>query len=247
VILLGGVRTVAEGVRTDNCEISFPNLLEILSWIEPCCPSVRMVALQLHVISKLRLESPDHEDWRPDGCTLYAWLALSKIASRREHISSGWLQLSSHICVLQRSLAVLLRHPDGCNQEQFEGSRHRGRSGRKVLVVRTEVAWTVERPDKISRHPDGCKGYNFSDLESVQNLLETKHWNEDSENNWAPVKKHRYMEVILSKKMQPITNQHKLPCWYLNREVSAFELMNPSARRLLLSRENQAREACLSP
>jgi len=31
---------------------------------------------------------------------------------------------------------VLLKRLDGCKLEQFEASRHRGRSGRKVLVVR---------------------------------------------------------------------------------------------------------------
>jgi hypothetical protein len=69
---------------------------------------------------------------------------------------------------------VLLRHPDECNQKQFEGSRHRGRSGWKVLIVWTDNAWIVERPNGISRRPDGCKGSDFSYLESVQNLLETK-------------------------------------------------------------------------
>jgi hypothetical protein len=67
---------------------------------------------------------------------------------------------------------VLLRRPDRCNQEQFEGSRHKGRSGWKVLIVRTDDAWTVERSDGISRRSDGYKGSNFSDLEFVQNLLE---------------------------------------------------------------------------
>jgi len=62
---------------------------------------------------------------------------------------------------------VLLRHPDGCNLEQFEASRHRGRSGRKVLVVRTDDALIVERPDGISRRPDECKGSDCSYLESV--------------------------------------------------------------------------------
>jgi len=33
---------------------------------------------------------------------------------------------------------VLLKHPNGCKLEQFEASRHRGRPGRKVLVVRIE-------------------------------------------------------------------------------------------------------------
>jgi hypothetical protein len=68
---------------------------------------------------------------------------------------------------------MLLRCPDGCNLEQFEASRHRGRFGRKVLVIWTDDALTVERPDRISCRPDGCKGFNCSYLESVQNLLET--------------------------------------------------------------------------
>jgi hypothetical protein len=43
---------------------------------------------------------------------------------------------------------MLLKHPDGCNLEQFEASWHRGRSERKVLVVRANDAldsWTFGR------------------------------------------------------------------------------------------------------
>jgi hypothetical protein len=64
----------------------------------------------------------------------------------------------------ERRPAVLLRRPEGYNQEQFEGSRHRRRFGRKVLIIQTDDAWTVECPNRISRHLDGCKGYDFSDL-----------------------------------------------------------------------------------
>jgi len=87
--------------------------------------------------------------------------SILRIASGREHTTFGRLQLSSHICVLEQSpfslsnierrSAMLLRRSDGSNQEQFEGSRHRGRSGRKVLVFQTDDAWTVERPNRISR------------------------------------------------------------------------------------------------
>jgi len=35
---------------------------------------------------------------------------------------------------------VLLKRPDGCKLEQFEASRHRGRSRWKVLLVQTEDA-----------------------------------------------------------------------------------------------------------
>jgi hypothetical protein len=38
--------------------------------------------------------------------------------------------------------------------------------------VQTNDAWTVERPDGISRRPDGCKGSDLSDLEAVQSLQE---------------------------------------------------------------------------
>jgi hypothetical protein len=37
-------------------------------------------------------------------------------------------------------LDVLLKRPDGYKMEQFEASRHRGRSRRKVLVVQTDDA-----------------------------------------------------------------------------------------------------------
>jgi hypothetical protein len=62
-----------------------------------------------------------------------------------ESTSFGRLQQSSHICVLERNPEAwsntecrpdrLLKRPDGCKLEQFEASRHRGRSGRKFLVV----------------------------------------------------------------------------------------------------------------
>jgi hypothetical protein len=71
----------------------------------------------------------------------------------------------------ERHPVALLRRMDECKLEQFGGSRLRGRSGWKVLVVRMDDAWTVERLDGILRCPDGCKGSDFSDLESVQNLL----------------------------------------------------------------------------
>jgi hypothetical protein len=60
---------------------------------------------------------------------------------------------------------VLLKRSDRCKLEQFEASRHRGRSGRKVLIVRTDDAWTIERPDGISNRPDSCKGTDFNCLE----------------------------------------------------------------------------------
>jgi hypothetical protein len=56
--------------------------------------------------------------------------------------------------------------------EHFKTSRHKGRSERKVLVVRTDDAWTVERLDEISCLPNGCKGTDQYVLNSAQSLLE---------------------------------------------------------------------------
>jgi hypothetical protein len=80
-----------------------------------CCPSIWTVALQLHVITIIRLwasepwrlmsgrlnwctqfpymmlHCPNHEDWRADGWTLYARLALWRTWSDRDHTSSGRL------------------------------------------------------------------------------------------------------------------------------------------------------------
>jgi hypothetical protein len=70
---------------------------------------------------------------------------------------------------------------NGCNLEQLEASRHRGRSRRKVLIVRMDDAWTVECPDGISHLPDGCKRLkNFTVLKSAQSLLEEHNRSVDS-------------------------------------------------------------------
>jgi hypothetical protein len=52
----------------------------------------------------------------------------------------------------------------------------------------------------MTRHPDGWQGTEFFDLQTVQNLLETLL------NSGILVKEHHYKEVILSNRMQPITN-----------------------------------------
>jgi hypothetical protein len=75
----------------------------------------------------------------------------------------------------ERRLDVLLRRPDGCKMEQFEASRHSGRSGRKVIVVQTDDAWIVERPDEISRRSDGYKGTELTALNFAQSLLKAQN------------------------------------------------------------------------
>jgi hypothetical protein len=52
----------------------------------------------------------------------------------------------------------------------------------------------------MTRRLDGWQGTKFSDLQTVQNLLEALL------NSEIPVKKHLYKEVILSNRMWPITN-----------------------------------------
>jgi hypothetical protein len=60
--------------------------------------------------------------------------------------------------------------------------------------------WTAGRLDGMTRRLDGWQGTKFSDLQTVQNLLETLL------NSRILVKMHHYNEVILSNRMQPITN-----------------------------------------
>jgi hypothetical protein len=150
---------------------------------------------------------PDHADWSPDVGIWITILALWMGAS-------GRLQQSSHICVLEGNPEawsntesrpdVLLKRPDGCKLEQFETSRHSGRFERKVLVVWTDdaldwcaswrydtssgrlVLWTAGRPDGMTRRPGGWQGTEFSNLQTVQNLLEALL------NSGIPVKKHIY-------------------------------------------------------
>jgi hypothetical protein len=62
--------------------------------------------------------------------------------------------------------------------------------------------WTAGRPDGMTSCLDGWQGTEFSDLQTVQNLLETLLNSEISN------KKHLYKEVILSNRMWPITNEH---------------------------------------
>jgi hypothetical protein len=91
-----------------------------------CCPSVRTVALRLHVITIIRLwasgprrlmsgrlnwctqfpymmlDRPDDEDWHPNGWTLYTQLGLWRTSSGQDHTSTWLLQLFSHNCVLRQ-------------------------------------------------------------------------------------------------------------------------------------------------
>jgi hypothetical protein len=104
---------------------------------------------------------PDRNPHRPDGSAVFPYLCFEK--KSHSWSNTEWRP------------DVLLRRSDGCKLEQFEASRHKGRSGWKVLVVRTNDAWTVERLDGISRRSDGCKGTEFNCLEIRTVLWRTKH------------------------------------------------------------------------
>jgi hypothetical protein len=68
-----------------------------------CCPSVRTITLQLHAIFIIRTGVRTVLPWRSDGYKSAPHLALSRIASGRVDLSSGRLQLSSHICVCEEN------------------------------------------------------------------------------------------------------------------------------------------------
>jgi hypothetical protein len=93
----------------------------------------------------------------------------------------------------------LLNRSDGCKPEQFE-ARHRGRFVLESTSSGRLMLWTAGRPDGMTRRPDGWQGTEISDLQTVQNLLETLL------NSRIPDEKHLYKEVILSNRMWPITN-----------------------------------------
>jgi hypothetical protein len=134
----------------------------------------------------MKLKRPDHDEWRPDGWTLYARLTLWRRVSGQEHTSSKRLQLFSHIRVLERNLiasrtmnCVRTCCWDVWTDATWNSSKllniEDGLDG-KFLSFGRMMLWTVEHPDEISHHPDRCKGSDFSNLESVQNLQEAYLW-----------------------------------------------------------------------
>jgi len=123
---------------------------------------------------------------RPDGCSDLP-------------ITVFWKEIRS-LSNTESRPNVLLKRPDGCKLEQFEASRHSGRSGRKVLVVRTDDAldsWASGRYDTSSGRLVGNR---------IFWLVNCAKSSGSTLNSRIPVKKHHYKEVILSNRMWPITN-----------------------------------------
>jgi len=160
--------------RPDGCTLAVPNF-HIKAWsVRTMKDDVRTVTL-MHAISIY--ETWAFGPWRLKSgqlnveCTTF----LMKDSVRTgTHIILTVVAVFPYLCFGKKSHSwsnterrpdVLLRGPDGCSLERFEASWHRGRSGRKVIVVQMDYDWTVERLDR-------CKVSNFFDLEFVQNLLE---------------------------------------------------------------------------
>jgi len=160
------------------------------------CPSIQTVALLPHGISIIRTDCPDNVDWHSNGCKSSAHFALSRIAyGRNNHVVwtvaavFPYLRLERkpfHFSNTERRLDVLLRHPNGCNLEQFEASRHKWESGQKVLVVWTDVALPTSVRTQYHIIRTDARDLNFIVLNSAQSLLEAHRRSVDSEYNNIP-------------------------------------------------------------
>jgi hypothetical protein len=187
-----------------NCAIGFPNVAEILSWFEPHPNGVALSSRESNLsctqFSYQGLVHLDHNICRLDGESnarnFHIW--SSRVRTMKTIVRS--LNFECSTCLMDerirtgihivQTVAAVFPYlcignkfhicPDGCKLEQFETSRHRVRSERKVLVVRTEDAWIVGRPDGITCHLDGCKGTAQHVLNSAQSLLEAHNWRVNS-------------------------------------------------------------------
>jgi hypothetical protein len=151
---------------------------------------VRTIDL-MHAISiyKARMSGP----WRPSSRRLNFECATCLIDERVQtgiHIIRMVAAVFPYLCFGKKShswsntewlLDVLLKRPDGCKLEQFKASRHRGRSRRKVLVVRTDDAldsWASRRYIMSSGQLQGIRFLWLVDCaESSRRTL----------NSWIPV------------------------------------------------------------
>jgi hypothetical protein len=141
-----------------------------------------MVALLLHSIFIIRTERLDGVDWRSDGWTSSTRLAFSRIASERNnHVVRIVAAVFPYLCLERKSFYlsntesrsdVLLRCPNGCNLEQFEASGHKWESGRKVLVVQTNVAWLMSVQAEYHIVRMNARDLNYTVLNFAHSLLE---------------------------------------------------------------------------
>jgi hypothetical protein len=118
-----------------------------------CCPSVWMVALQLHAISIIRTGVQTISPWRPDSCDSSPCLALSRIASGRcRPVVLTVAAVFPYLC-LQKKLFYL-------SNIEWRSDGIATSSGRMYLNV--GFFWNSEkRPDALLGCPDGCKLEQF--------------------------------------------------------------------------------------
>jgi hypothetical protein len=124
-----------------------------------------------------------------------ARLALSRIDGNTT--SSEQLQLSSHICVLERNhfTCWTLKGVRICcwdvQMDVTENSSKlldtEGRSRRKVLVVRTDDARQMSVRTKYHVVQTDARELNYTVLNYAQCLLEAYNWSIDFEYNSIPV------------------------------------------------------------
>jgi len=95
--------------------------------------------------------------WKWHHITYKAWSNLCKLDvanTKKKYWGEDLGKKSWSLSNTESRSDVLLKRPDRCKLEQFEASRHKGRSGRKVLVVQTDDdldSWASGRYDKSSR------------------------------------------------------------------------------------------------
>jgi len=135
---------------------AFQNFAEILSWFEPRPDAVAL-------LSDGRTFTASNFHIKALRISIYVALALGprRLASRHLNFECATCLMDEYVRTgihIPRTVAtifpylyfgkkshswsntkwrpdVLLKHLDGCKLEQFEASRHRGRSRRKVLVI----------------------------------------------------------------------------------------------------------------
>jgi hypothetical protein len=135
--------------RPESRTLATPNFYIKAWYVRTIGYVVRTVDL-MHVISIYEARSSG--PWRPSSGRLnFEWetCLMDERIRTRFHIVRTVAVVFPYMCFGKKSHSwsntewrpdMLLKRPDRCKLEQFEASQHIGRSGRKVLVIRTDDA-----------------------------------------------------------------------------------------------------------
>jgi hypothetical protein len=132
---------------------------------------------------------------------------MDERARTRIHIIQTVAEIFPYLCFGKKSHNwsntecrpdVLLKCWDGCKVEQFEASRHKGWSGRKVLVIRTDDAldsWASGRYIIVANprpNPSTLKGRRRWKMINTawSHLFGCKAWWSGWVNRWSPASNH---------------------------------------------------------